>query len=60
MEALMKVHVICPQESFPDIIFLTVQQMGDHRKANLCAVSSEEDVFVKKKHKLPILHLNGA
>ncbi len=24
-------------------------QMGDHRKANLCAVGSDEDVFVDKK-----------
>jgi hypothetical protein len=50
MKALTKVHVICPQESSPDIFFLTVHQLGDCRKTNLCAVGCEEDVFADKKH----------
>jgi hypothetical protein len=35
--------------------------MSDHRKADLCAIGHEEDVFVdKKKRQLPIQHLDGA
>jgi hypothetical protein len=34
----------------PRKFFLTVQQMGDHKKANLCAVGSEEDLFDDKKN----------
>ena len=50
MEASAKVHVVCNQESFPNCLFLTRHQMGDRGKANLCAVGSEEDVFVDKKN----------
>jgi hypothetical protein len=34
--------------------------MSDPREAYLCAVGYEEDVYVDKKHQLPIRHLNGA
>ncbi len=50
MKALTKVHVICPQESSPDVFFLTIHQMGDCRKGSLCAVGCEEDVFADKKY----------
>jgi hypothetical protein len=49
VEALTKVHIICPQESSPGITYLMVQQMGDHRKANFHAVGCDEDVFIDKK-----------
>ncbi len=48
-EALMQVYVACPQESSPDIFFLTVCQMSDRKEADLCAIGHEEDVFVNKK-----------
>ncbi len=48
-EALMEVHAICPQESFPGIFFIMVRQMGNHGKADLLAISREEDVFFDKK-----------
>ncbi len=37
-------------ESFPDIFFLTVCQMSDHREAYLRVVGHEEDVFADKKN----------
>jgi hypothetical protein len=49
MEALTQVHVVCHQESFPDIFFLMVCQMSDFGEADLHAISHEEDVFVDKE-----------
>jgi hypothetical protein len=33
---------------------MMVGQMGDHGKADLHAISNEEDVFVDKKCQLPV------
>ncbi len=50
MEALTEAHVVCPQASFPDIIFLMVCQMSDCGEVDLCAIGHEEDVVFDKKN----------
>ncbi len=54
IEVSKEVHVVCVQESFPDILFLRVCQKSDHGEADLCAIGHEEDEFVDKKIRLPI------